>query len=210
MTMRINRFMALAGLILLPLLANAGQAAAAELVNFDNPAFAAVSTMRASIPVGHAEFCQTHPSECGVNANPVQAEILTEARWQDLLEVNATINAAVIPVTDRDLYQTEEFWTYPNGYGDCEDYVLAKRRALIERGWPASTLLISVVRQPNGEGHAVLMARTDRGDLVLDNQEGLIKLWNETPYRFVKRQSQADSGAWVDIFDQRPVVIASR
>jgi transglutaminase-like cysteine proteinase BTLCP len=29
-----------------------------------------------------------------------------------------------------------ERWSYPNdGYGDCEDYVLLKRRILIESGW---------------------------------------------------------------------------
>jgi predicted transglutaminase-like cysteine proteinase len=55
----------------------------------------------------------------------------------------------------------------------------------------------------------VLLARTDRGDLVLDNQDGDIHVWNETPYTYLKRQSQANSGAWVDIVDQRPVLVAT-
>jgi predicted transglutaminase-like cysteine proteinase len=67
---------------------------------------------------------------------------------------------------------------------------------------------MAVVRQPNGEGHAILMVRTDRGDLVLDNQDGLVKLWNETPYQFLKRQSQTDQGQWVDIIDNRSVRVA--
>lgn len=159
-----------------------------------------------STPIGHAQFCTERPAECLPNFAVVMTEELTGARWQELLEVNARINATVTPVTDVALYQTEEYWTYPRGYGDCEDFVLAKRRALIELGWPASTLLMTVVREPNGEGHAVLTVRTDRGDLVLDNQEALVKLWSETPYLYIKRQSQTDASRWVDLDDTRLAV----
>ena len=57
----------------------------------------------------------------------------------------------------------------PNGAGDCEDYVLEKRRELMHKGLSASDLLITVVRKPDGEGHAMLTVRTDKGDFVLDN-----------------------------------------
>jgi predicted transglutaminase-like cysteine proteinase len=134
----------------------------------------------------------------------VDAEPLTEARWKQLLAVNTEINADVVPETDEQLYHVQEYWTYPKGAGDCEDYVLAKRRQLIELGWPASTLLITVVKQDDGEGHAVLMVRTDRGDLVLDNQQALIEVWNMTPYHYIKRQSQTNPGQWVDLYDNRP------
>ena len=124
--------------------------------------------------------------------------------------MNAHFNQSIIPVTDQELYQVEEFWTYPtSGYGDCEDFVLAKRAALMQAGWPASTLLITVVRQADGSGHAVLTVRSDRGDLVLDNQEGAIRVWNETPYLFLKRQSQANAGQWVDMLDDRVTVVAA-
>ena len=171
-----------------------------------NVAFVQTSAGPTSIPVGHAEFCQSRPGECLANDQVVPAVSLTEGLWQQLLAVNAGINAAVVPVTDEKLYQVAEYWTYPNGYGDCEDYALAKRRDLINAGWPASTLLMAVVKQANGEGHAVLMVRTDRGDLVLDNQVGSIDLWNTTPYKFIKRQSQADAGQWVDMIDDRDIV----
>ena len=181
-------------------------AAPAAALDFQNVAFVQTATNATSIPVGHAEFCQARPAECTPHQYLVGAVNLSEALWQQLLAVNATFNQQIVPVTDADLYQVEEFWTYPNGYGDCEDYVLAKRRALVEAGWPASTLLITVVKQANGEGHAVLLVRTDRGDLVLDNQVGTVDLWSNTPYKFVKRQSQADAGAWVDMFDDRNIV----
>jgi predicted transglutaminase-like cysteine proteinase len=79
----------------------------------------------------------------------------------------------------------------------------------MEAGWPASTLLIAVVRQGDGSGHAVLMVRTDRGDLVLDNQEASIRVWNETPYQYIKRQSQAHAGQWVDMIDTHMTIVAA-
>lgn len=194
--------------IALLMLVGAIQGAGADQIDLTNPAFAPIGNPT-SIPVGHAEFCKSHRDECGVNANAVPMTILTEARWQQLLQVNAVINAAVVPITDMDYYKVSEYWAYPNGYGDCEDFVLAKRKALIESGWNASTLLITVVRERNGNGHAVLTVRTDRGDLVLDNQDSRVLLWNETPYQFLKRQSQASAGKWVDIIDNVELRVAA-
>ncbi len=192
---------------LIALVVSMGAAAPARATEA-HPAFASIGG-QTSIPVGHAEFCQRRPHECQPMERVSQID-LTDRLWRDLQEVNNHYNTMITPVSDLDLYGVDEFWTYPvNGYGDCEDIALAKRAALIERGWPASTLLISVVMQPNGEGHAVLMVRTDRGDLVLDNQEALIKVWTDTPYTYLKRQSQAHSGQWVDIFDAREGIVTA-
>ena len=97
------------------------------------------------------------------------------------------------------IYGRPEFWAYPDkiGEGDCEDLALLKRRDLIKKGWPTGALLITVVRQRNGEGHAVLTVLTDRGDLVLDNLNPRVLVWNATDYEYVKRQSEYDSGQWV-------------
>jgi len=162
-----------------------------------------------SIPIGALEFCQTRPTDCEDNPKLVDAVRLDNQRWTQLLSVNSYFNETIVPVSDKDLYRVTEFWTYPEGFGDCEDIALAKRRELIVKGWPASTLLIAVVKQTNGEGHAVLLVRTDRGDLVLDNQDGRVSLWNETPYHFIKRQSQRNAGQWVDVVDDRPIMVAA-
>lgn len=188
------------------IMALAAIAAPAQALDTSNVAFVQTVGGNTSIPVGHLEFCKARPSECGAHANPVSAMSLDEGLWQQLLNINAYVNQTVVPVTDDELYQVSEFWTYPNGYGDCEDYALEKRRQLIAAGWPASTLLMSVVKQANGEGHAVLLVRTDRGDLVLDNQIGSVDLWSQTPYQFIKRQSQANAGQWVDMIDTRDAV----
>ncbi|ODT67855.1 MAG: transglutaminase [Pelagibacterium sp. SCN 63-23] len=187
-------------------LALANPAAAQD---FTNVAYTQNLSGNTSIPVGHLEFCQSRPAECRAYDQVVPAVTLTETNWQQLVSVNAYYNQNVVPVTDEDLYQVAEFWTYPNGYGDCEDFVLAKRRDLINSGWHPSTLMIAVVKEANGNGHAVLLVRTDRGDLVLDNQDGNIRLWNETPYKFIKRQSQAHAGQWVDMVDDRSTVVAT-
>lgn len=181
-------------------------AAPAQALDLSNVAYAQTVGTQTSIPVGHMQFCQNHADECRPHKNVVEAVSLTSDLWAELLNVNAYVNQTVIPVTDMDLYQAEEFWTYPNGYGDCEDYVLEKRKLLIQSGWPASALLIAVVKQLSGEGHAVLMVRTDRGDLVLDNQIGSVDLWSETPYVYIKRQTQADAGKWVDMVETRDIV----
>ena len=114
--------------------------------------------------------------------------------------MNTAVNAAVAPITDLELYGKPEVWTYPAANkGDCEDYVLLKRRTLIERGYPESTLLITVVRDENNEGHAVLTVRTDQGDFVLDNKRHEVMRWADTPYTFVKRQSEKNPLVWISL-----------
>lgn len=164
---------------------------------------------RTSQPIGHYEYCKQYAADCRLRSRDIAPVKLTRARWAELDRVNRGINQAVTPVTDMEYYQTEEYWTYPGRYGDCEDYVLLKRHRLMELGWRASSLLITVVRQPNGDGHAVLTVRTDRADYVLDNLRDRILPWNETEYRFLKRQSAANSGHWEDIEDSRTQVVGS-
>lgn len=156
-----------------------------------------------SIPIGHYQFCKQRPAECKTKTRGDVRVQLTNSNWQTLLNINHHANQTIQAVTDADLYGTEEHWTYPVNSGDCEDYVLQKRYELINKGWPPAALLITVVLQPNGEGHAVLTVRTDRGDLVLDNLQDKVKVWNQTPYTYVKRQSKHHTGKWELINDRR-------
>jgi len=68
---------------------------------------------------------------------------------------------------------------------------------LIARGWPVSSLLLTVVRDEKGDGHAVLTARTLQGDFILDNKFEDIRLWTRAPYEFVMRQSYLNPQVWV-------------
>ena len=156
-----------------------------------------------SQPIGHYNYCKQYTSDCKIRTLKDQATKLTRERWKDLVEINAYSNSTIAPVTDLEGFGIEELWLYPSSIGDCEDYVLMKRHMLMQRGWPASSLLITVVLLPNGDGHAVLTVRTDKADYVLDNLNEKIRQWNQTEYKYLKRQSTKDSGKWSTIVDQR-------
>src|SRR5690606_4810061 len=139
-TMAINKkglLTALFGAIIA--LAAAAPSAALDLTNV---AFVPTAAGKTTIPVGHMEFCRSRPNECQAYDQVVPAMSLDEDSWQQLVSINAYYNQTVVPVTDEALYNVTEFWTYPNGYGDCEDFALAKRRDLINAGWHPSTLMI--------------------------------------------------------------------
>jgi len=67
-------------------------------------------------------------------------------------------------------------------------------------------LLITTVedRKGGGERHAVLTVRTDRGELILDNQTPEILFWYETDYRFLARQSPSDPNVWMAFSASQP------
>jgi predicted transglutaminase-like cysteine proteinase len=151
-------------------------------------------------PIGWVQFCGERPEDCQASGGSTRLVQLDDKRWRQLVRINRDVNDSVDPVSDLEHWGTLERWSYPtDGRGDCEDYVLEKRRRLVEAGWPTSALLITVVRDRRGDGHAVLTVRTDRGDFVLDNQEARVKGWTETGYRFVKRQSVAHPNKWVSL-----------
>jgi len=156
-------------------------------------------------PVGWAEFCAEYAPECETKVLPPRDVVLTSTAWGEIERVNNWVNDTIKPLTDLEHWGVPERWNYPDdGYGDCEDYVLLKRKMLMQAGWPRQALLITVVRDKRGDGHAVLTVRTDKGEFILDNQNEEILLWSETGYRFVKRQSQRDPNAWVALSDARP------
>jgi len=155
-------------------------------------------------PIGWVEFCRHRSWECNVAPSAARDAVLTQKSWKELVRINRLVNTRIRPMTDLDHYGVVEKWAYPDdGYGDCEDYVLLKRRMLMEAGWPREALLITVVRDKKGDGHAVLTVKTDQGEFVLDNQNEEILTWSETGYRFVKRQSQSDPNVWVSLGDPR-------
>ncbi|HWK65755.1 MAG TPA: transglutaminase-like cysteine peptidase [Rhizobiaceae bacterium] len=162
-----------------------------------------------SQPIGHFEFCKNNPAECNIRLKDSGPERMTGALWQELGEINLAVNKSVKPTNDLDMYGKEEVWAYPQGTGDCEDYVLEKRRELAGKGISLSNLLITVVRKPDGEGHAVLTVRTDKGDFILDNLSDSVKVWSETDYRYLKRQSSVNTGRWVSIREGQTTLVGS-
>ncbi|GAA4124929.1 transglutaminase-like cysteine peptidase [Aminobacter aganoensis] len=163
-----------------------------------------------SQPIGHYDFCRLNPRECSIKQRDTGPEQMTGALWRKMVAVNVATNAAIKPMNDIDIYGRDEVWTYPaNGEGDCEDYVLEKRRTLSQEGVSLANLLITVVRKPDGEGHAVLTVRTSKGDFVLDNLTDTVRQWDETGYRYLKRQSSENTGRWVSIREGQESMVGS-
>ena len=161
---------------------------------------AALITTDTLPPIGWVQFCGDQPQECNVAALPVRSASLDDKRWKQLVRINRDVNDAIEPVSDLEHWGTLEKWSFPtDGKGDCEDYVLEKRKRLIDAGWPRQSVLITVVRDKKGDGHAVLTVKTDRGDFILDNQETKVKAWTDTGYKFVKRQSEQHPNKWVSL-----------
>jgi predicted transglutaminase-like cysteine proteinase len=177
----------------------AGQSASAGTVHNSttakDPNFARVFG-RTLPPIGFVEFCARNKNRCEPTGS-LRRTTLTNARLAMLRKVNTQVNSAIEPVSDQELYAVPERWDYPVDAGDCEDYVLLKKRNLEALAFPSESLLITVVLDEAGEGHAVLMVTTDQGDYVLDNRRNEILRWSDTRYRFLKRQSQEDPRVWM-------------
>jgi predicted transglutaminase-like cysteine proteinase len=151
-------------------------------------------------PFGYVRFCSAFPAECRPMSGLEDARIVATAdRMLELDQINRQVNAAIKPATDIEIYGEVERWTIPMDRGDCEDYALLKRKILMRQGWPASSLLMTVVRDEKGEGHAILTARTSKGDYVLDNKNDELKVWSATPYKYVMRQSYIDPNVWLSL-----------
>jgi len=153
-----------------------------------------------SVPFGWVDFCQRYHGECQDVTREARDIELTAAAFRRISRINAWVNRNIDPVSDMDHWGAIDAWDYPtDGKGDCEDYALLKRRMLIEAGFPAEALLLTVVKEKNGDGHSVLTLKTNRGEYVLDNLADQVKPWTAAPYRFVKRQSQENPNVWVAI-----------
>jgi len=161
-----------------------------------------------SQPIGHYEFCKQYPSTCKATPSPAAVR-LTPELWSRIVQVNDAVNTSIVPRTDQEMYGVPEVWSYPTVQGDCEDFALLKQYMLAREGVPSSALLITVVRQTNGEGHAVLTLRTDQGDFILDNLDTRILAWEATDYTYLKRQSERNLGKWVGIDDPRDMLVGS-
>ncbi|HEY5226743.1 MAG TPA: transglutaminase-like cysteine peptidase [Methylovirgula sp.] len=156
-----------------------------------------------SVPYGWIDFCHRQQQECNQPVLPAVDIHLTAQTWQTFTRINRLVNRTIIPVSNFDHWGTMlDHWDYPtDGKGDCKIYALWKRKLLMDAGFPRQALLMTIVRDQNGEGHTILTIKTDRGDFILDNMRQDIRSWDRTGYHFYKRQSQENPNIWVAIVD---------
>lgn len=171
------------------------------------------STTAAIVPPGFISFCVRFADQCREAPGASQSVSLTAQTWQTMQQVNASVNDAIWPEEDEKHYGREEYWTIPtDGYGDCEDFALTKRKQLMAAGFPEPSLRIAVVDTPQQARHAVLTVVTDKGDFVLDNLQSGVAPWNSLGYRWIERQDPKRPLGWVSLEDAgapAPIVTAS-
>ncbi|MBD2746105.1 transglutaminase-like cysteine peptidase [Microvirga sp. BT688] len=159
-----------------------------------------VGMIGAAKPIpGWIRFCEQNPVECAVDASEPATINLTPKDWQTLVRINQQVNTDIKAKTDKDHWGVEDRWDFAeDGYGDCEDYQLVKRKRLVEAGFPRRALRMTVVIDEEGAGHAVMMVRTNRGDLILDNKRNAILSWHKTGYTYIKREGDEGS-TWASL-----------
>jgi predicted transglutaminase-like cysteine proteinase len=200
------------GIISLVILFLAKSASGQELaaVHPEPPADPSAAFMRVygstEPPPAFVRFCEEYPEECAAASRaegrvPASPKLLTE-----IDQINTRVNHTIRPEEDLKHYGIADYWTLPaDGRGDCEDYALLKRHELIKLGWPSSALLMTIVSDEKGQGHAVLTARTGAGDFILDNKVDEVRLWYRAPYQFLLRQSYLNPRVWMDLDPARDV-----
>ncbi|MBF9194841.1 transglutaminase-like cysteine peptidase [Microvirga terrestris] len=161
---------------------------------------APISSIGVAKPIlGWSQFCEQFRSECTVDVTEADKIDLTPQAWKTIVSVNQRVNSSIKAVTDADHFGVVDTWGFPDdGKGDCEDFQLLKRRLLVAAGLPRRAMRMTVVIDELGEGHAVLMVRTSRGDFVLDNKTSSVLPWHRTGYVYIKRESQ-DATGWVSL-----------
>jgi predicted transglutaminase-like cysteine proteinase len=107
--------------------------------------------------------------------------------------VQASINACTTYTSDIARYQAVDFWEVADNAGDCEDYALAKRAALLAGGANPDYLHLALCWTETAEFHAVLVVDTERGSYVLDNRHAKPMPQQDLGYRW---HSIQEGKAW--------------
>ena len=150
-------------------------------------------------PLAFVRFCMEYPEDCRAAGDRTAKPL----DWSpDLIRrlsaVNAAVNAQIKP-RPRPAGPGIERWLVAPARGDCNDYAVTKRHRLLAEGLPPSALLLAVVTAPSNEGHLVLLVRTTRRDMVLDNLDGAIRPLPDTRHRLISRQTATDPRRWASL-----------
>ena len=145
-------------------------------------------------PGPYVDFCHKEPNACALEG-PETVD-WSEELQDTLRSVNSAVNAEIKFLPDPENNGREESWDFPtDGIGDCEDFALEKRRRLIENGLPSASLTCAIaMHETQLFMHAVLLAETTVGTLVLDNLNNDVVCWDAMPYLYLLRERP--DGSW--------------
>lgn len=173
--------------------------AAPAMATETRPSVAGLLPVKESVaaPQGASGLCNAYDWACAKTGKRVTIDA---AMLEVVKEVNGRVNRTVRPINDITQYGVAERWTLPSRRGgDCEDYALLKKQELIAAGIAPEQLLIATVLDRSQQSHAVLVLRTGKQDLVLDNMTGRILPWQQTGYSFLRLQNPAKPSGWVAV-----------
>ncbi len=156
------------------------------------PTFRVSTEVAAVAPLGFQILCVQTPEAC--TSSPADRTSYSPRTMQMISAINRQVNNTIIAKNDVGM----DRWVINPQQGDCEDYVLTKRAQLVSSGLPMSALRIATALTSSGVGHAVLVLRTDRGDLILDNLTNAIKPWGKTDLNMLTI-SGANPEKWFNI-----------
>lgn len=151
-------------------------------------AYDRVTQTAAITPLALQFFCAENPRECASGGS--SKVTMTPNLMGVLKQVNGHVNRAIRPVAD-----SSDQWNLNPQSGDCEDFVLSKRSALVRSGVSAGALRIAYTHTRRGEPHAVLVVRTSEGDFVLDNLTDSIKTVRASGYT-IRSMSSPNPTRW--------------
>lgn len=148
-------------------------------------------------PQGARDLCITYDWACAGARMP---RIDQAQEWEQVQTINRRINRSVRDLSDQQQYKRAEKWALPTRRGgDCEDFALLKKRELVLLGVDPSRLLLATALDRRRRPHAVLVYRSSRGDLVLDNLTDHIRNWRDTRYLFLRMQNPEHPDRWVGL-----------
>ncbi len=123
-------------------------------------------------------------SKEGVNPFPEidRHHIYSKELFVQIQEVNDRTNNTLQYMTDQAHFGIPEWWCLPtDGKADCEGFSIDKDKKLTALGIRGDYVTCWA---PNTEYHCVLIVRTDRGDLCLDNYTRELRFVGDTYHRW--------------------------
>lgn len=141
----------------------------------------------------YVQYLQSHEDQAPTGQG---RKLILEPFNRDLIA--ATVKA----IRSRITYTPDQRRDYGDtkpGEGDCEDYALAYRKALLALGYPRDALHIVHCEFPDGTWHAVLGIDTEAGTYLADNSSDHPFSWNNAKragWKSWVREGTTISGNW--------------
>ncbi len=129
-------------------------------------------------------------------------EPYTDELFDTLYRINRDVNGDVQYVSDMSNFGLQEYWAVAGMKGDCEDMALKKRK-LLRLHLRNEDMNIAICKI-GGQGHAVLVVDTSRGDYVLDINSDVPVLWFDYRVEWVMISVKGNFREWKQITSSQP------